>query len=71
MMRYGLTKQGMIIDLNYVLCQFYGSGTCVSKKIERLPKAEIFKLHEVAWLNRDDPINEQVKVLEAWLANYN
>ena len=70
MMRYGLTKQTMIIDLNFVLKQFYGTQTEVSKKIQRLPKAEIFKLHEVAWLNRDDPIAEQVKILEAHMSNY-
>lgn len=70
MMRYGLTKQTMIVDLNYVLKQFYGHGTEISKKIQRLPKDEIFKLHEVAWLNRDDPLAEQVSILEAHMANY-
>lgn len=70
MMRYGLSKTQMIVDLNFILKQFYGSETEVSKKVQRLPKAEIFKLHEVAWLNRNDPIGEQVKVLDSHLANY-
>lgn len=66
----GLTKSVMLTDINYVLCQFYGAGTGVSSKVRRLPKADVAKLHEVAYLNRDEPVAEQVKLLESWIDGF-
>ena len=58
-----MTKSQMVADLNDVLARCYGAGTGLSGAVTRLPKTAIEQLHEVAWLNRNDGIDEQGNVL--------
>lgn len=58
-----MTKSQMVADLNDVLVRCYGAGTSLSGAVTRQPKTAIERLHEVAWLNRNDGIDEQVNVL--------
>lgn len=62
------SKSEMLNTLNDILRSYYGANTKVSAKVERLPKATIAKLYEVAWLWRNDPIAAQVQILDEWIA---
>ena len=58
-----MTKSQMIADINDVLRKCYGEGTRVSNKVERFSKVWIMRLHEVAYLNQNDPTDEQGDIL--------
>jgi hypothetical protein len=62
-----MTNSQMVDDLNSVLNSFYGGGVTVSSKVRNLKKDDLMTLHEVAFLNQNDPIGEQVQVLIGWM----
>jgi len=62
-----LTKKQMIDDIDSVVSRWYGRDTQLAKRIQRLPKKYVSKIHEVARLNEDagDSLHEQVSLIEA------
>ena len=65
-----LTKKMMLDDIESVIIKFYGSQTKLSKRIARLPKHLIARLHEVMQLNREDSLYEQVGLIEVYAVDF-
>ena len=61
------TKQYMLSELDAIVARFYGADTKIASSVRRMNRATIARLYEVAWLNRNDPLSEQINILNAWI----
>jgi uncharacterized protein YbaP (TraB family) len=65
-----MTKSYMLEQMSMTFALFYGADTKVGYKVRALPKQTIARLYEVMYLNRNDPLAEQVSILESHISNH-
>ena len=63
------SKNYMISHINTILNRWYGCGTTLSASVQNLPKQAIRSIYYIAWLNRNDPMGEQIELLNTWIEN--